>query len=643
MARRVLSPEEVEAEGVGPSYDPKSGTGKVFNPGSGLTEMRVGYRLVGPSEEGDVATGRRRRVLSAEEAAAEGVPAPRTIRDEDQEREARASADPGVFATIGHQALRGFFKGNSDELAGKIRGAVTGEKGAGAARRDQEREILAASDRHRPKLSFLSNIAGEVGSDLTGAALGVPLLSRGGLVGSGLVRGYGESTSEDAGEQLLDAGVGGVVGYGAHLLPKAPGAIREGVRKAGQAIEGTALGGRFAGSAMAKSFKEGADALGGAVSSAASRVAKPVGEAIEAVARWPGEALDRAGIATGRRVLTAGQGSLSGKAALSDDAVREAMDSGAIVPFGTVRGASNRLTKVRDTVGDEYEGIIRELEERGVRGPEAKTLADRWMDRFRAEFSESGSSKTVPKVFKKEAANVERITRPAPGVEGPAAERLGLSQAEGLKRSLQKDAKYGDYKDTLINDAKKEVAADVRGAIENEVRTAAAGTSDPALRGLAARFEPVKKRLSNIIPADDAAFRGAEQAKKANLLSLRDTIVGAAGLSAAGGATMGVKGALAAVPLAVGTHLARTRGPSTFAWGSRAAAKLYLDAIDSAPWLFGDLGAAVAREKTPEARLAVTEALAMTNARFAEALEDFKQKMASRQEPSAPEATRAPR
>lgn len=585
----------------------------------------------------------------------------RTLGDEEREKEQRASEDPGFFANAGHQLLRGYFKGGSDEGAAALTTALRTEKDdegrptrardADVYRlvRDKERATLAAGDKHRPKQSFLFNVAGDVASDLTAAAFGVPVLSPTYQTLMGGLRGLGESTAEltpdkvtpeSRTEAAVDVMVGGTAGNLASKLPGAPAAAREALRKAGAAVEKTAPGRLIANSELAKAFRSGADNLGGAIASGAQRLAKPVGEAIESVARWPGEMLDRAGIATGRRVLTAGQGSLSGKAALTDDQVRSAMDAGAILPFGTVRGASERLTKVRNSLGDLYESIVTELEERGVQGPEAKALADRWMERYREEWSKGSASKAVAKEFGKQARNVEGLTRPPPGMEGPPAQRLRLSQTEGLKRNLQNDARYGDFKETPVNEARREIASDVRQAAEDEVRRAAATTTDPALKELAERFEPVKRRLANIIPAEDAAFRGAEQASKANALSLRDTMLATAGLAGAGGAAAGVKGAMAAVPLAIGSRLARTRGPSTFAWGSRAAARLYLDTLDSAPWLLGDVGAVVARESTPEARLAMTQALADAYPAVAEALEDFKQRFASRPTASGHEARR---
>lgn len=609
-----------------PAYDQNTGTGKVFvpsgNDGQGATETRRGFKLIGPSELGNT-TGR--------------------------EPEANPSAppkEPGFFSNLGHQALRGYFKGNSDELVGEFTEAAQGLPEARHLGRNIERRKLKAGEQAHPKSSFLANVAGDVASDLTAAAFGAPVLSRGYQTAMGALRGLGESEAEltpgrmtpaDVEQASGDAFVGGMVGrYAPQVVAGAPAVARGVIGKAGELAERLPGAGRIASSEFAKRFRAGADALG----EAASGVAQRAGDAIGAAVRWPGEALDRAAIATGRRVLTDGQGGLSGTAALADDAVREAMDSGAIVPFGTTRGASNRLTAVRDQVGDEYGRIIRELEERGVQGPRAQELADQWMERYRQEWSRSQANKGVPDAFRDEAANVVDITRPAPGLEGPAAPRLGLSQAEGLKRGLQRQAKYGKYEETPLNEARREIAGGVRGAIEGEVDRAAATTTDPQLRALATQFAPVRDRLARLIPADDASFRGAEQASKRNALSLRDTILMSGGLSGVGGAALGTKGAVAPLALGAASYLARTRGPSTFAWGSRGAARLYLDAIDNAPWLFGDVGAAVARETTPEARLAVTQALADTSPQFAEMLEDFKQRTASREAPSEPEASR---
>ena len=236
-------------------YDARTGTGKVYNPVSGLTETRVGYKLVGPAENGNT-TGRAKESLGP------------TL---EELRLARAIADPGWFDALVHQGVRGYFKGNSDELAARLgtalrtetddAGSPTDARAADVYNllRNRERAIQAGSEQHWPRLSFLANVGGDVASDLTAAALLGPqtVFSSPYLAASGAVRGFGESTSDTVGGQLFDAGIGSGIGYGASLLPKAPGAIRA----VGETIESTRPGQWIVNSGAARSFERGASTL----------------------------------------------------------------------------------------------------------------------------------------------------------------------------------------------------------------------------------------------------------------------------------------------------------------------------------------------------------------------------------------------
>lgn len=64
---------------------------------------------------------------------------------------------------------------------------------------------------------------------------------------------------------------------------------------------------------------------------------------------------------------------------LADDAVEEVLRSGGIRPFSTTQATAARIETLARESGDEYGRIVAELEARGVRGPDAKKLADELM------------------------------------------------------------------------------------------------------------------------------------------------------------------------------------------------------------------------------------------------------------------------
>lgn len=522
--------------------------------------------------------------------------------------------DPGVLNAIAAKLGQGFMKDGADEITGQAaklllkttrqptvrlreiapgkkvweryeaepRGGQKGPDELAMDMREHVREKQHGAEQHYPKMSTALQIGGDVASDVAAAVAGVPVVNPAYQAITGGVRGYFGNDSDDAESKAASTALGSVLGYGFGKIPEAAAAISR--------------------TPVARAIAQSG-----------------AGDALRSIARWPGEALDRASISLGRRVLSGAKG-LKAEEALPDAAVREAMDSGAIVPFGTTKGASQRLDKIRSAVGNEYADIIRELEEQGVQGPEAKELADKWMERYRAEWTEGAANKAVPRQFRKEASNVEAIMRPAPGVEGPATNRLRLSQAEGLKRDLQNQARYGKFEETQLNEAKREIASDVRGLIESEVRKAVQGGGTAKLRDVAARFEPVKGRLSRLINADQHAYEEANRMASRSPVSLYDAMAGMAGFGAGGGGFDGLAKGAGAALLA---HIARSRGPSTGATAARGLSKLALGAVEKAPQVFGEFGAIIAGQKTPEARMAVAEDLAARYPAFAEMLWKF--------------------
>lgn len=241
----------------------------------------------------------------------------------------------------------------------------------------------------------------------------------------------------------------------------------------------------------------GAGAPGGALSGLAA------GGAAEAVAPIAEKALNKIATSQGRRVLTNKTGNLSDKLEVGDEAVLEAIDSGALRPFSSTQGTLERL---KDQVGgqvEKYNQLIRELESRGVRGPEAQRVAQRMLDRA-TEVSENVTDDVLPNMYLRTGARIEKMAGP----DG----RLRLSQGEELKRYLQDKAKgdYGKSRSTMPGATRKEIAAIVRESNEGAVAEAGKAAGEGSeIQGLAEQFAPVKTRLGKLIEAKNAAKGGA--------------------------------------------------------------------------------------------------------------------------------------
>lgn len=371
-----------------------------------------------------------------------------------------------------------------------------------------------------PKVSVGSGALGRVASSaLTGGAYGTV---------NGAANSKGDLLKGEVGQVLSDA-------VGLDGLKRSYGAAKEGRPVAalldllGSGGIGGTIGGGVTGGLM-----EGARATG----------------VPQAVAGWvKGAALDK-----GRKVLTNGADQLSTRNAVPDAAVEEAIRSGAIKPMGTNQGAADRLGKLTEQVGDEYGRVVSELEARGVSGPDAKALADQLVGKG-AALERNTMNDALPREYLDSA---EKLI----GKAGPNG-KLGLTQGEDLKRSLQRMAKYGRVEETPLNEVRKDIASVVRQANENAISGAA--KANPALEPLASQFEPVKRRLGNLLEAESAAQRGA-----------------ARGAQRGAGSDFGIKASAAAVasgqpgliPAAMASNFARARLPSTLASGGLTLADL---------------------------------------------------------------------
>jgi hypothetical protein len=475
-------------------------------------------------------------------APAEPAAAPRALSDveiAELERVALAAppapaADPGLAKTLGRGLLQGFFKQGADEAVGGIASAAA-DAGPGAryrmpdgttrpvessgalyrAARDGEREVERGAREHRPKTAFVANLVGDLASDAALSALGVPVASTPFQVASGALSGLlGNdaelSTDAVAPDAATSAAASTALGAGAgYVLPKVGTQV-------GRALPGV----------MAR-LRQGLE----------------------------GSALDKA-----RKVLTSGADQLSNRQPVANEAVREALDSGAIPIWGTTEGAFKRLEDLAETRGASYAGIVGALEKAGVPGPNSRALADQLLARAKT-LDLTETNKAIPSEYRNVTNTMLDMGELAEQRGIAQTGRLNLKQAEDIKRSLQKQVKYGRREDTPLNEARAEIASMVRQANEDTIE--AAGERAPAgseVARLAEEFVPVKRQLSRTLEARNAAERGAAKAAQ--------RVGGASGITpfdVANAATATGTQGLPAMMLAGAGRIWRERGPSTLA------------------------------------------------------------------------------
>lgn len=298
--------------------------------------------------------------------------------------------------------------------------------------------------------------------------------------------------------------------------------------------------------------------------------------AVGRVARSGADALRDVAMSQGRKVLAGGVTPLSVRKPIPESAVRAALDEGTIRPLGTTAGTSERLDAARAEWGQRYSDILAELDARGVTGPAKARLASQLM----AEAQSTGGvtlGSPKPGMYRDAAAE---LMSPAGTMTYKPTKKSGfldLLQAEEMKRGLQREAR-AEYsklegRQTTRGEAKEELAAQVRAAIEDAV--AAQSAKAPAE---AAAFEPVKAKLADLIGASNAAREGAARATRRKTVSLSDSVMAAGGMAAGGPA--------GAVASGVGNKLLSSRGPSTAAWAANKAAGGFgslADALEAAP------------------------------------------------------------
>lgn len=297
------------------------------------------------------------------------------------------------------------------------------------------------------------------------------------------------------------------------------------------------------------------DARGGAMIGGGVGAALPVGGAFgRAVAPKLSRAFRNVAVDEGRKVLTNGADQLSTRLPVSDAAVEEALDSGAIKAFGTTQGAMKRLGDLTEEQGAKYAQIVSDLEAAGVQGPHARSLAMQLAKEGKDVFR-STANESLGNLYGKQGRAIVKAAEGQP--------RLGLTQAENIKRTLQKAAKYDRTVSSAVNDQQKAMAYTVRQAIENAIEKQTAGAT-PEVQAIAGQFVPAKQRLGRLLEAEAAATRGAARGAQRTGAGWTDLPLAAAEVAAGG------PGALALGPAgqAMARGFFRGRGRSAVAAGA---------------------------------------------------------------------------
>lgn len=448
--------------------------------------------------------------------------------------------------------------------------------GAGATLTPQAQAELYALVRDKPEL------AKELGLDVEGIAdPSVP--ERGPLDTYRQVRDTRRERTELGSQQNPNWGrAGGAVGTVASILAPLPaikvGAVgtgllgAKGAAIAGNIASGAATGGAYGALSGATDGDAdvtrgdvrgfGRDVAGAGVGGAAlGTVAAAGAEAVRPLWKY----IRSMALNQGGKVLQGGSDiAAATRKPLSDESIEEVLKSKGIRPFSTTQATHERVSDLAAESGDLYGRIVSELEAQGVKGAEVRPLADELYARAQQEFSASGSNKAVSQQFTKEGRNLENLARgagpDAPRAIGPAVEQLGLKQTEGIKQTLQRQARLDMLTQKPTDEALAEISSKVRQANEDAVEAAGAQAHPRSeVRGLSDAFVPVKQRTGRLLEARGFTEKAATKAAQRGNVSLKDYMVGmAAGDPASALATALVSG------------LARNRVPSaTAAYGYR--------------------------------------------------------------------------
>jgi hypothetical protein len=425
-------------------------------------------------------------------------------------------------------ALQGLTFGWGDEGAAAIAAtmpflepAAAGAGKSWSERYQQARDYYRNKNRAAKEENPKTFLAGEIGGGLA------PLVMTAGGAAAPKTVGLGAKLAQG---MKTGATIGATYGAGASEADTPGGMVSD-------AALGGALGGL----------------MGGAVPVAGAGITLASGP----VRRW----LERRAVESGRKALSGIGTPLAARKEIPAEVVNQALDTGAIKPFGTVTGAAGRLEAQAESLGAEYGDILQRLEAAGVKGPNAILLAkDLAAEAEKAAQTSLGSAR--PKMLAEAAEELASKANPTPFAD----KRLGLMQAEEIKRGLQGEARKEYDKIsrqyTTAGETKKELASTMRSAIEDAIQQQADLAPVEA-----AAFAPVKGRLANTLAALRAAEEGAARAARRKPLSLTSTIAGGAAGAATGNPIL-------ALATAAAHGIADRRLASTLATGSRAGARL---------------------------------------------------------------------
>lgn len=313
-----------------------------------------------------------------------------------------------------------------------------------------------------------------------------------------------------------------------------------------QAAQGMALVGSVVAPPLAAGPLAGAGIGGGLFSLGTTKATTPLGAAVDtatgaltgagtakvlqaagSLLRPAGEYLTEKGIKYGRKALSGVTSSLARRKPIPEEAVREALDIGAIRPGSTVQGIAQRLQDAADPLSERYAGILKQLEAAGVGGPKAREIAVSLLHDANAAVQHSAMGGAGGGPYAEALRDVgESIAQRVP--EGPTG-RLGLMQAEEMKRGLQARAASEYVKEgatSLAGAGRKETAARMRQAIEDAVKEQAALAPQEA-----AAFEPVKAQLHRTLTALGAAREGAARYARRSPFGLHEAMGLASGIA----------------------------------------------------------------------------------------------------------------
>lgn len=385
-------------------------------------------------------------------------------------------------------------------------------------------------------------------------------------------RNYRRKENDRASTDQRGAYLGGNVAGGLLTVPLLPGAAPAGgtagllsAAKVGAAYGAASGAGRAETMADVPGAMATDAAVGAVAGPALGAASRLVGRGVSAGVNSVRAKLAETALEQGRKALTGNAGTISVKKLLSPESVAAAYESGAIRPGATVKGIAERLGPAREAVGDEYGQIVRALEAAGVKGPNALALGQGLRQEAR-QISTQSLGSPAPGMYERIGLELQGLKQGmhgiSPGVPkidtstaalGVVDPRLGLVQAENMKRTLQNAARAEYVKEggtSLSGEAKMELASRLRQAVEDAIDAQASRAPAEA-----AAFVPVKRRLGALLEASGAADTAAARAARKSNVGLVPAIAASGGMASGGLPMAAFAGALA--------KAMQTRGAST--------------------------------------------------------------------------------